>query len=209
MAGIIKVDRVQSDSNLAFNVGGSNVSFFNSTGVNIVGGEIIAGGSTLRTTGGLLYANNGISFPAAVNASADPNTLDDYEEGTFTPAISYETPGTLSITSTERFGTYVKIGRVVYFTIDYRISAFSKGTASGDLLLAGLPFAQRSTSGYDNARITIQLYNWEFTSSPFIGIMVPSGTGLALSRMVSNSASVALNDPRGGSIVWATGFYFV
>ena len=44
MAGIIKVDRVQSDSNLAFNVGGSNVSFFNSTGVNIVGGEIIAGG---------------------------------------------------------------------------------------------------------------------------------------------------------------------
>jgi hypothetical protein len=157
----------------------------------------------------LIYANNGISFPAAVNASADPNTLDDYEEGTFTPAISYETPGTLSITSTESFGTYVKIGRVVYFTIDYRILAFAKGTASGDLLLAGLPFAQRSTAGYDNARITIHLYNWEFTSSPFIGIMIPSGTGLALSRMVSNNASVALNDPRGGSIVWATGFYFV
>ena len=139
MAGIIKVDRVQSDSNLAFNVGGSNVSFFNSTGVNIVGGEIIAGGSTLRTTGGLLYANNGISFPVSQSSSANGNTLDDYEEGTWTPTVSTAT--------TTAIGTYVKIGSIVHFSVRLAITS----NASSTEFRFSLPFTSSGNSSEASA----------------------------------------------------------
>lgn len=47
MAGIIKVDRVQSDSNLAFNVAGANVAFMDASALRLVGSSIVANGSTI------------------------------------------------------------------------------------------------------------------------------------------------------------------
>jgi hypothetical protein len=173
------------------------------SGTVISASTIGVGGATPSASGA------GITFPATASLSTDANTLDDYEEGAFTPTLAYETPGTSSIVSSERFGTYTRIGRVVYFTIDYRISSFSKGTASGQIILGGLPFAQRNTGGYDSARITIDIYNWTYSSSPFVGNVLPSSTGIALSRMVSGSPNQILNDPSASSIIWATGFYFV
>jgi hypothetical protein len=51
MAGILKVDRVQSDSNLAFNVASSNVAFMNSTGLTVVGANLSVAGNNVITTG--------------------------------------------------------------------------------------------------------------------------------------------------------------
>ena len=47
----------------------------------------LAGGSTSAT-------GTGIAFPATQSASSDANTLDDYEEGTWTPTYSGSTSGT-------------------------------------------------------------------------------------------------------------------
>src|SRR3990167_5794145 len=60
------------------------------------------------SSGDLTLSNGGIKFPATQVLSADANTLDDYEEGTFTPTISGGTTagaGTYSI----QVGDYVKI----------------------------------------------------------------------------------------------------
>jgi hypothetical protein len=78
-----------------------------------------------------------IKFPASQNASADANTLDDYEEGTWTPTLS-GAGGDATYLSGYRNGWYTKIGRVV--NIAWFIS-FSKNTLSGTLRLTGLPFA--------------------------------------------------------------------
>jgi hypothetical protein len=68
-------------------------------------------------------------FPATQIASADPNTLDDYEESdTYTPTLSFGT-GTVGITYGTRLGSYTKIGRMVYFKIE--IALTSKGTSTG------------------------------------------------------------------------------
>ncbi len=163
------------------------------------------------TSAGVVELTSGqLKFPATQSASSDANTLDDYEEGTWTPSIAYETPGTSSITFSNRSGQYVKIGKVVYFTSDVRIASFSKGTASGPILMTGLPFAANASGGgYENARCTPQLYDWTYSSSPIVCNVLNSSTNISISRMVSNSVSVAVDDPRGGSIVWITGFYFV
>ena len=172
-------------------------------------GNLLVGITSARANAGDVQVSKGISFPATQSAQSDANTLDDYEEGTFTPSFAYETPGTSNITFGVRAGTYTKIGRVVYFTIDVRIATFSKGTASGGLFVTGLPFAQRNTGGEDNARCTVQLYEWTFTTSPVIASVLTASTSIALSRMVSNAVSVNMDDPKAGSIVWITGFYFV
>lgn len=62
---------------------------------------------------GLVTTAGQIKFPATVNLSADPNTLDDYEEGSWTPTL-ISLSGTLT-SSTALSGTYLKIGKMVFF----------------------------------------------------------------------------------------------
>lgn len=94
----------------------------------------LAGG----TLTGLLTVNGQIAFPASQNASANANTLDDYEEGTFTPGLTFG-GGSTGITWSNQTGQYTKIGnRVLY---DIREVLTSKGTSTGAALVTGLPFA--------------------------------------------------------------------
>ena len=54
MAGILKVDQVQSDSNLAFNIAGSNVAFMNATSLQIAGSNVSLAGTNVFTSGKLV-----------------------------------------------------------------------------------------------------------------------------------------------------------
>jgi hypothetical protein len=81
------------------------------------------------------YGN--LPFPATQVPSSDPNTLDDYEEGTYTPRISFGGLAT-GVTYTSQVGRYTKIGRLV--TVAHAISLSSKGSSTGSLNLEGLPF---------------------------------------------------------------------
>lgn len=145
MAGILKVDRVQSDSNLAFQVGTANVAYINSTGLNITGGQIIGNGNIYREANGLLYANNGISFPATQVSSSDANTLDDYEEGTWIPTFGGFNGDFSAITYNGRVASYTKIGRVVHVQGQFAWSGVSGG--SGVACIKNLPFAPATTNG--------------------------------------------------------------
>jgi len=97
---------------------------FNSTGA-----LVFVGGTT--TANGI-----GITFPATQSASSDANTLDDYEEGTWTPVLS---DGTNNATmSGGNSGRYVKIGSQV--TLFAWVDTTSLGSVSGALRITGLPF---------------------------------------------------------------------
>ena len=172
MAGILKVDRVQSDSNLAFQVASANVAYINSTGLNITGGQIIGNGNIYRESNGLLYANNGIAFPATQVTSADPNTLDDYEEGTWSPTIGGSTTNPTA-TYTANNGTYTKIGRLVTVNIFINLSAVSGG--SGYAIIRGFPFTNTGNENAGNIG-----YNSIYTSTTTPStIHIASGSNVA------------------------------
>jgi len=56
MAGILKVDQVQSDSNLAFAIAGSNVAFMNATSLQMVGSNVSLAGTNVITNGRVVTA---------------------------------------------------------------------------------------------------------------------------------------------------------
>ena len=93
-----------------------------------VTGVIGVGGATPTSNG------SGITFPASQSASSDGNTLDDYEEGNWTPRNSSGTA--LSINNT---ATYIKIGKLVFINAD--INQLNQDS------VYSLPFAVAST-GY-------------------------------------------------------------
>ena len=106
------------------------------SGTLISASTIGVGGATPSTSGA------GITFPATVSDSSSGNTLDDYEEGTFTPSMVFGSTTQTSFYG--RNGKYTKIGNVVTVFVN-----FVAGTpiASGNLLIGNLPF---TASGPDN-----------------------------------------------------------
>jgi hypothetical protein len=81
----------------------------------------------------------GITFPATQSASSDANTLDDYEEGTFSPTIF---SGFTSPTYGNQTGYYTKIGNVVTFAFRLYVNG---GTRNGSTLAFSLPFLAKTT----------------------------------------------------------------
>ena len=106
---------------------------------------VVVDGVTLKDGGinisGALAASGQIAFPATAVPSADPNTLDDYEEGTWTPvpadAVSGGNTGSAGLAN----GQYTKIGRVVHITSMILQDIDTTGlTAGNHFYIQGLPF---------------------------------------------------------------------
>jgi hypothetical protein len=85
-----------------------------------------------------------IKFPATQNASADANTLDDYEEGSWTPVIG-GSGGQSGQAYTTQAASYVKIGQFVLATFNVQLS--TKGTITGNVQIKGLPFTANAGGG--------------------------------------------------------------
>jgi hypothetical protein len=103
-----------------------------------VSGNLLIGVTNTNANGGVLQLKSGITFPATQVAASDANTLDDYEEGTWTPTITFATLS-VGVTYAAQAAIYTKVGRIVHFS--GRIDLSSKGTSVGGAVIAGLPFA--------------------------------------------------------------------
>jgi hypothetical protein len=121
----------------------SRIRIYSSTGgqSTTVGSIAASATSALFNAGNVQLNENGLKFPASQNASADANTLDDYEEGTWTPTVTLSSSAP-SVTYTVQKGTYTKVGRQVTVYLDVQWSAASGG--SGDFRVTGAPFTNSS-----------------------------------------------------------------
>lgn len=96
--------------------------------------------STIGVGGAAASASGaGITFPATQSSSSNANTLDDYEEGTWTPTV---TAGSISGSNLAYTGTYTKIGRVVTITFKATSTSSSNNVVVATYVaFAGLPFS--------------------------------------------------------------------
>jgi hypothetical protein len=135
----------------------------------IVATTMGVGGATPAASG------SGITFPATQSASSDANTLDDYEEGTWTPTYSGDVSNP-TITYNRQNGRYVKIGQFVQITAEIETNSVSGG--SGNLLLTGLPFTGLNDR-YTGCGVTGYASNFT-TQAPRTGYVVANTTNIYL-----------------------------
>jgi hypothetical protein len=141
-------------------------------------------GVTPSAGAGCLQLVSGVNFPATQVASANANTLDDYEEGTWTPNVG----GTA--TYSLQTGRYVKIGNRVFVTLRMTINVIGTGD---DYRISGLPFqpvstlAAASVGFFANLKITANFISgFASTVTPVITI---TGT-TAASANITNGIGV-------------------
>lgn len=157
-------------------------------------GRTLLGGVTANANGGVLQLSSGITFPATAVAASDANTLDDYEEGTWTPQLADAQTGGNQVTYSVQNGLYTKIGNVV--TAYYRVTWTSKGSASGTVNIRGFPFAAKSNIGQyfytgatvnSNGQLTLALEGNQ-----------PSGTFVDTSGAFGTFAELSASDTGAG-----------
>ena len=101
------------------------------------GGSAITALTLDMSAGGdlTLGANANIVFPATNVVSTNANTLDDYEEGSFTPTVTAD-----SVAYDNRTGRYTKVGNKVFVECLVQWNSASFASATGKLTVTGLPF---------------------------------------------------------------------
>ena len=208
---IRSADRSTSSSaNMTFADDG-NVSLGGTLQVNTINEVTSANGVTIDglslKDGNVVPANGkGIDF-SAVSGSASGSAsavLDDYEEGTWTPAWQSTSA---SFNYTSQVGNYTKIGNVVFLTILLQLAGAPSGTTGNNLNISGLPFTSKSTNyggisigGYDNFNYP----STEAVGDQIIGRITANNNTIEI-LMVEDNGS--LQTITAGSITGAMSFF--
>ena len=110
-----------------------------------------------------ILSTGGITFNGD---TAQANALDDYEEGTWTPANDSMTVDSGTFAAT---GTYVKVGKLVFIDVIQTSGTVSAGSGVG--MISGFPFvpARTSTVSYSNGAGTLSGVGITETNSKFYG----------------------------------------
>ena len=125
-------------------------------------------------SGGTVNIPAGITLGETVSSTDASNTLDDYEEGTFTVTMA----NGVTLHSTNDLLSYIKVGHLVHVTGVVRINS---GNSSSDIAITNMPFATVNASEQaGNAIGSVSIYDINMNSgySQVICVMNPNSTQL-------------------------------
>jgi hypothetical protein len=155
---------------------GNTISFTQALTLNANGALVLQGGDTA--------ANGvGVTFPASQSASSNANTLDDYEEGSWTPSLGNVSGG--SITYDAQVGKYVKIGNCVYVTCTLDFATYTHTTGNFPAV-AGLPFTPANVANQGYSCFAL-LANVTYSGTPCM-FLNPNETAPYVGSISSNGA---------------------
>ena len=107
-------------------------------------------GDVNLSTGNLVVSNGkGIDF-SATPGTGTSELFADYEEGTFSPTLTTDGTGFTSVTYLSAGGRYTKVGNIVHVQLFMRTESLNKGSASGNVLIGGLPFTSIADGNFGN-----------------------------------------------------------
>lgn len=168
-------------------VSGSNIA--------LDGDVVIPSGRSIQLTSSNISftSGNGIDFSAGSNAAGmTSELLNDYEEGTWTPALSGSTSGgsySYAVGTGLNQGHYVKIGSLVHL-VGY-ISASATTPLTGNVYITGLPFV---SSGAERDRVFGgAVGQWRGFSTSVVNLVPESVPGASFIRFMKFTAATTAN----------------
>lgn len=162
----------------------------------------------------VLPANKGISFSPHDNTGTDPygsdsNLLDDYERGSFQPAITSTSTHPSQNTYSHQYGYYVKIGRLVHVRVDVLFSPTGVSGGTGEAILSNLPFINSSESNAYGISMAVGYSpNWYNNGCPTGGYMNPSASWIYLMPYNVNGETFTQAANVGGGTRLIAGFSY-
>jgi hypothetical protein len=134
-----------------------------------------------------LFLSGGVVFgDAGGSGTPASNTLDSYEEGTWTPALANIGTGTY----THQVGRYTKIGNLVTASVHIDINVL--GTASGSVDITNLPFTASAVSNNYGSASSIHAQNFT-TAAEGLNVLINPNTAVANVFSGSGATSAAVN----------------
>jgi len=166
----------------------TTIGTFSTTGLKIK--TIISVGDATPSTSGA-----GITFPATQSASSNANTLDDYEEGTWSVQLQDNSNNNATMEAAFTTASYVKIGRQV--TVCGAIYTSSVAGLSGGIRVSGLPFALGNSNQFRPAGATTGEQQLNITSGQKLSLWLYPALSTKFEIYISNTTG-------GGSQMTAT-----
>jgi hypothetical protein len=161
-------------------------------------GNLLIGKGAATSGGGDLQISKGISFPSAAVSLSDPNTLDAYEEGTFTPIIGGATTAGAGTYSTQ-VGRYTRIGNRVFIT---GTLAWSAHSGTGNMYIGGMPYVPNNAA--QNRPVLSVIADGLTYTGTSLGCYFAAGFALAyLYNQSSNTALVGVTMDSSGYIAFS------
>ena len=152
------------------------------------------GTNKFSTFSSVVNANSGINFPDSQVASSDANTLDDYEEGTWTPVIEFG-GNAVDVAYGTQVGKYTKIGNTVF--IEARLVLTNNGSSTGTALILGLPFTHSSTATTISLGIrtgvTQERNSWAMVAANGTWMSLYDGQNALSNSTVTDTADIFIN----------------
>lgn len=142
-------------------------------------------GLAASTSAILDVAGGQIKFPGTQVPSANVNTLDDYEEGTFTPVLAFG-GASVGITYATQLGHYQIVGNRIHIQI--RVLLTSKGSSVGSATITGLPVAAVNTAGFF-APFSLVLSGMSSMSGLTQAYISPNTTAITLQQLGTGTAA--------------------
>ena len=155
------------------------------------------------TSGDLLFATANKGVVLGVTSNTDSNTLDDYEEGTFTATMS----NSVTLNSSPDLVSYTKVGRMVTVGGQILIDNANSGAATE---INNLPFASTSGSEDSNYYVgSVRLYNFDVPSDCVSVICYTGGTSSNLTFVNNrdNASSSSLAADSGGYLMFTITYF--
>jgi chitodextrinase len=142
------------------------------------------------TTAAAAWTRSAATLRGGVAAgSVSSEILSDYEEGTWTPGMTFATAGDLFVDYISRSGTYIKVGRLV--TVRGIVTGQPNySTASGAFRITGLPYSAASGSDFPSGSLEM-----------FRGITMANATTFSLT--VAASGSLMTSRGSGSGVTFA------
>lgn len=142
-----------------------------------------AGNTVISTTAEGLSPVSGIKFPTVQNASTNAQTLDDYEEGTWTPVVA-DDPSAGNLASGTFIGYYTKIGRIVTVIFSLADINTSGMTGGNTLHIRGFPFGCDAISAQGSC-----VFDQFTITGEDVVIEIPDGASRARFAMTTTNAN--------------------
>ena len=165
---------------------------------------------TISDAGVISLTSGQLTFPATANLSADANTLDDYEEGVFTPTMIDDAGNQAGYDS--QLGFYTRIGNLVAINLSIGVNSFSGMTTANAAVIGGMPFTSANVAGNRHSFVVGFGYSLNIsTSENMVADMNINKSTLSLQiwDTAAGTTPMTLDEVSSNAVIYLSGTYKV